>query len=342
MHTYDAQQYSTNWNELNRELNQIAVHGLGAALNALRDQQLKQGFIRDDLKGLQRYIFRHPNDAERYFAVQYNPARAHRFAGSGVTAPPPGAIRVHDGCFLCQENIQWQQKGIEIGFDIPLNGRGYIAWMNPYPLLPAHAVIASREHVAQGWRHNGAGVAGKGLPMLVQDLVDLAQRLPGWIGFYNGQGAGASIPHHFHYQFFRRPENYGLFPLELAARRNQNGNGGEPYPLAFAHWRGDPDTVVSIATRWIENWIATPHPAVTALTANLIAIMDGDGQIDVYFVPRDQARSRSAEMSGLIGGLEVLGELVFSSDDEKQRLDAGDVDYDTVTRVLSCVSVPLE
>jgi len=339
---FDAQQYSDDWSDLNRELNLVAANGLGPALDALRDQQLRQGFIRDDLAGLQRYIFRHPRDRDRYFAVQFNPARARRFAGSGVTAPPPGAIRVHDGCFLCQENIQWQQDGVEIGFDIQVDARSYIAWMNPYPLLPAHAVIASREHVAQSWYNNGAGAAGKRLPTLIRDLVELARRLPGWIGFYNGQGAGASIPYHFHYQFVRRPNDYGLFPLELAAARKQTRHADEPYPLAFAHWRGEATMVSRTATRWIEHWTEMSHPSIVNLTANLIAIANSAGQVDVYFVPRDQSRSRSAEMAGLIGGLEVLGELVFSTAEEKQRLDSGAVDYASVSRILSTVSVPLE
>ena len=50
--------------------------------------------------------------------------------------------------------------------------------------------------------------------------------------------------------------------------------------------------------------------------------------------------SHSQEMGGAIGGLEVLGELVFSNDDEKHRLDLNEIDYHTVERILSAVSVP--
>lgn len=341
MATYDAHQYQVQWDSLNRELNELARSGLGAALEALYRQQLAQGFVRDDLSGLQRYTFHHPQDEELFFTVQYNPARAHRFAGAGNVNPPPGAVRVHDGCFLCLENIQWQQQGVEIGFDIPVDGRSYIAWMNPYPLLPYHAVIASREHVAQAWHTNGKPAAGKHLKVLVKDLVDMARRLPGWIGFYNGQGAGASIPHHFHYQFFRRPAGYGTFPLEQAAARKQTQKKGYAYPVAFAHWHGEASVVTRTATRWIRTWSDTPHPDVKKLSANMIAIADERGEVDLYFVPRDQERSRSPQMSGLIGGLEVLGELVFSSAEEKQRLDAGEIDYTAVARILNTVSVPV-
>jgi hypothetical protein len=44
-----------------------------------------------------------------------------------------------------------------------------------------------------------------------------------------------------------------------------------------------------------------------------------------------------AELSGTIGGLEVLGEVVFSSDEEGQRLEFGRVDYHTVERILAAV-----
>ena len=46
-------------------------------------------------------------------------------------------------------------------------------------------------------------------------------------------------------------------------------------------------------------------------------------------------------MSGFIGSLEVLGELVFSSEDEKQRLERGEVDYHTVQRILASVRIEL-
>ncbi len=340
MQEHDPRRYDQAWTKLNLYLNEIAQGDLGKALDALHAQQLDQGFIRDDLSGLQRYRFEHPRNTDRFFTVQYNPTRARRFAGSGRIAPPPGAVSVHDGCFLCFENIQWQQNGVEIGFDIQLSGRNYIAWMNPYPLLPHHAVIASREHVAQSWHHADGTVAGRSLSILIHDLVDLARQLPGWIGFYNGPGAGASIPHHFHYQFLRRPAGYGAFPLEQAAVRKKVGQSAG-YPVAFAHWHGDTESVRRTAERWIEHWVDAHESRIKNLSANVIAIADNDALIDVYFVPRDQARSRSEEMSGLIGGLEVLGELVFSSEDEKTRLDTGIVDYATVERILGSISVDL-
>jgi hypothetical protein len=42
-------------------------------------------------------------------------------------------------------------------------------------------------------------------------------------------------------------------------------------------------------------------------------------------------------MTGMIGGLEILGEIVFSTELEKQLLDTGQVDYFFVERILSAV-----
>ena len=60
-------------------------------------------------------------------------------------------------------------------------------------------------------------------------------------------------------------------------------------------------------------------------------------ELELFFVPRHRLRSQSPEMSGTIGGLEVLGEVVFSSDEEGRRLEVGEVDYHTVERILAAV-----
>lgn len=342
MHDLDLRKYREVWTDLNRKLHAVgAAGGPGAALHALRLQQLAQGFIRDDLRSMLRLIFPDPMRPERYFAAQFNPRRAQRFAGAGRHEPPPGAISVNNGCFLCPQNIQWQQEGVELGQDIELNGHDYIAWMNPYPLLPCHAVIATRDHLPQAWRHNGSGCS-KSLASVINDLARLAARLPGWIGFYNGEGAGASIPHHFHYQFLERPADYGPYPLELAAAGAcvAGPEVRDMYPLDFACWRGTTKEVAHAATGWLETWITRPGTAL--LTANVIAVAgDSPDQISLYFVPRDPRNSRSPEMTGLIGGLEVLGELVFCTDDERQRLVRGEVDYAAVERILRSVAAPL-
>lgn len=339
----NLEEYEAVWSDLNRELDAVATSGMGldAALRALHDQQLSLGFIRDDLIEPRRYLLFDPAFSGNHFSAQFNPSRARRFVGAGRKDPPPGAANLNGGCFLCPENVQWQQEGKEFGYELDLEDRKYVAWMNPYPLLPNHTVIASREHIPQTWRLNGSSQPPRSLSTIVTDLLRLTSRLPGWFGFYNGEGAGASVPHHLHYQLLPRPKEYGPFPLELAASEPRSSGcvvkGG--YPLEFAHWRGGIDDLLDRALPWLISWSGKAH---ANLTANVIAIArDGTQELDLYFVPRDVNRPRSPEMSGLVGGLEVLGELIFCSEDEVHRLESGEIDYATIERLLSSVAVSL-
>ena len=108
------EKYSEVWKDLNRELREIERNGGGlpAALEALASQQRTRGFIKDDLQSVRRYRFVHPDDPARFFVVQYNPVRALRFGGAGTSTPPAGTAVKHGGCFLCRDNIRWQQRGV--------------------------------------------------------------------------------------------------------------------------------------------------------------------------------------------------------------------------------------
>jgi hypothetical protein len=227
--------------------------------------------------------------------------------------------------------VQWQQCGKELGYDIKTKSGTYSALMNAYPLMPQHAVLVSNEHIPQALPFLNDGAQ---LKTILMDLVELAVRLPGHVGFYNGEGAGASIQGHLHFQFFEKPAGFSDFPLEVAAKSQQ----GEPpyiieeYPVHCAYWKNSPDKIVEQAHETIKQWI---------LSANIFTTLDpDDGDIQLYFAPRNQMMSHSQEMTGAIGGLEVLGELVFSSSEEKHRLDQNQIDYHTVERILTAISVP--
>lgn len=343
---FDKTKYDRMWDELNRELKAIegGEGGFVRALEVLREQQRAQGFIRDDLELVEKYKFHHPEDLTRYFSAQYNPTRVHRFKGAGRSTPPSGVNVVHNGCSLCRENIEWQQYGLEAGYDIRLNSTPYIVWMNPYPLMPVHAVIASKDHVPQVWSRDKSTAAQFGIEKILIDLVTLSGRSPGYIGFYNGVQAGASKAEHFHFQLFKRPEPGMLFPLEIAAQQLRNGTHVviEDYPVIAACWRGDASTVAVQGAAWLRNCVAQSNGDIYSPSANIFAILDEvHQQTQLYIVPRDRRRSQSSEMSGMIGGLEILGELVFLDENEKQRLDVGEVDYDTVERILGSVRVDL-
>ena len=66
------------------------------------------------------------------------------------------------------------------------------------------------------------------------------------------------------------------------------------------------------------------------------------GTVALYFVPRDRAKSQAEGYSGLIGGLEVLGEIVLSSPEEKARLSDGRIDYFTLEAALASVHTPMD
>ena len=340
--------YEQSWIELNKELDGIvADQGLGDALRALHRQQTDIGFIREDLIAYQRYVFNHPSGDHRFFSAQYNPNRARRFDSAGGRQPPPGIVTLNDGCFLCPENIYWQQRGKEIGYDLTVDRRRYVVWTNPFPILPNSTVIASLDHTPQSWSQNSRTLDGaltqKDLGIIVSDLLRIAARLPGWLGFYNGDGAGASIPQHFHYQFLPRPTDYGTFPLEIAAQNRYSSAAvvKKVYPLEFAHWHGSLEVLLDTSLPWLRQWVKT-QAQPRGLSANVIATAhQNQGGLDLYFVARDPHRSRPLGIPGFVGGMEVLGEVVFSTEQEKHQLDRGEIGYATIENILRSVSVTL-
>jgi diadenosine tetraphosphate (Ap4A) HIT family hydrolase len=329
--------YRDQWHALNRHLGRVrSESGLGAALHRLMLHQIESGFIQDELAQIIRYRFPCPFEPTRTFSAQFNPARARRFQGAGRSDPT--VPRIHDGCFLCVDNIQWQHQGAEVGFDLPDAGSRYTAWMNPFPLLPCHTIIAGRQHLPQHWRDPGARSLGE----LVTDLAGLSAQLPGWIGFYNGVGAGASIPHHLHFHFLPRPAGYQEMPLEQAAREFPDNDRVEAiYPLSFMHWSGTMPRVLEQSLAWLEQWrhgSGAPEDA----SANIIACTRYDSSaMDIYFIPRHQRRSRAEGLAGVVGGFEAMGEIVCSTSEEKQRLDSGQVDYPAIAAMLRQVSVAI-
>ncbi len=344
--------YNTDFqNQQRRLLRQSLDHrsleaGLGAALEGLRHHQVESGFIQDDLSEVQRFEFIRPDAAEEYFSAQYNPARARRFAGRGLHRPPASARSVHDGCFLCAENIEWQQQGAEVGYPIDGFNIRYTAWMNPFPLASGHAVLAADEHIHQHWATSGIA-----LGEIVRDLIDFADRLPGWITFYNGAGAGASIETHLHFHALPRTPGLGPMPIERAAERHRVNLSGHDtrngaiarrlYPLDFAHWRGSRPEILQPVLRWIEAW-ALEHGDAADTTANAMAVRHADSpDMDVYFVPRVRSRSRAEGFGGVIGAFETMGEIICSRPEEKHRMERGEVDYHVIADMLRHVSVPL-
>lgn len=347
---FNRHHYAQLWTSMNEILDQVkAEQGLPAALALLARQQFDKGFIQDDLKSVQWYKLSHPTDRSRYYGIQFNPKRALRHLGAGRSDPPPGEAKINGGCFLCPENVRWQQRGIELGYDLRVNDSEYVAWMNPFPILPTHTTIAAKHHQPQSWIRTSAAQSEDRIRTVLQDLLKLASELPGFIGFYNGDGAGATIPGHFHFQFFRRREGQEPFALERAAARgmgsrihHEHGSDSfiiRDYPITAVYFSGTEEYVIRGAGSWVKRW-AEFYKESQALSANIICCVDEEepGRYHLYFVPRNKQVSHSIGMSGLVGGLEVLGELVFCTDADKENLQR--MTFADVERIINGVEAP--
>lgn len=332
------------WLALNEKLKKIHENeGLYAAFSALFEHHSHSVFIQDDLAGVVRYRLENPHNPKQFYSGQFNPKRAERFGGFGRREPPVPEARIHDGCFLCMENILWQHEGNQLGMEFLLGEAPYVVLTNPFPLMPMHSVVAARHHMPQacGIRME-KGQQGHSLETILDHILTLAGQLPNSVVFYNGVGAGASIPQHFHFQTFERPRHYGLFPLEQVARRQ----GSYPcwierdYPLPSRVWHGPKDEIHGDAHTWIAGWVRRNDENVHNLTANLIASLDDTRKdhLFLYFVPRTrQSVDMGLSSSVNVGGLEVLGEMVFTLPEEKRKLDSGELDYAAINRMLSSV-----
>jgi len=339
--------YEKHWHDLNVSLNEIENRDgdLRTVFTALQAHQLETGFIRDDLEAVERFEFCHPKIHERCLRIQFNPSRATRSQGAGILSPPPRVSEHHDGCFLCPANIRWQQQGRQFGYELDINGQSFIAWMNPFPLMPGHIVLASKSHLGQEWSLHPSGTLDP--QQIVADLIELVARAPGYAGFYNGVDAGASIPEHLHYQLFKSPADKRRFPLEIVARAARNARPGQPgwrldkYPVESMHWYGEPQDIIEQSSRWIGQWVAHQQ-RLPDLTANILAISEEQSaKVALFFVPRDRRKSRASGLSGQVGGLEVLGELVYSTPEEQHKLASGELNYFSLEQVLAEVRTSL-
>jgi hypothetical protein len=335
-------QIEKSWSALNGDLQSIRKkQGLVAAFAALSDQQIKAGFIQDNLDGVIRYRLSDPLDPNRFYSGQFTPQRALRFGGFGRREPPVGATKSHNGCFLCQDNIYWQHDGRQLGMDLRLGEIDYIALTNPFPLMPMHMVIAAADHTPQACGLLATTGLEKSLGSILDHILSLATELPGFVIFYNGVDAGASIPHHLHFQTFARPTGYGLFPLEKSAMQHDDFPCWiDDYPLPTRVWHGSLQEIREEAQHWIYAWVQRNEEQAHHLSANLIATPDekAKGRFFLYFVPRTRKTiSIDQPLSINIGGLEVLGELVFTLEEDKNRLETGLLDFHSIEHILASV-----
>lgn len=174
------------------------------------EKQLQQNFYKDSLRtaelearvqiNFDAQLAHWPEAAQRYLdlkvqlhksivlggrtlRVMCNPARSR-----SVNAHPANLIATGGDtcpCPLCRHNRPEQQ--IAAG-----NRRnGFSLLINPYPIFNTHYTIASDVHEPQAINHR--------LEEMLE-YIDSNEALSALTFFYNGPGAGASIPQHLHFQ----------------------------------------------------------------------------------------------------------------------------------------------
>lgn len=338
-----------------REDLSVRLHCLGdpegdlvSVIEGLCTHQLHAGIVQDDLQALERFQLTSTVDPARVFYADYNPARARRHQGAGRAEAPPGWARVHGGCYLCPENILWQQRFGQFPARIPLPSGDFLSWANPFPLGHFHVTLAAEAHVPQAWMRAEREESLATLRRRLVDLVHLADRLPRYLVFENGTGGGASLPHHHHFQALRKWPGLVRYPIEETAGRQEStdrvGSAGQPYilrdyPVVALCWHGTAAEIVASLDSALFEWLVKDGGAEDwrHLTTNLIASREtaGDERLRLFLIPRNAHITRATGLAGAVASLELAGELVFAQEQERDRIAAGQVSYASVWETLA-------
>ena len=233
-------------------------------------------------------------------------------------------------CFLCERNIRVVHPMEEL-VPIEAGGRTYLAGANFAWIEFNHYTIMDKEHTDQRYSRQA-----------LQAAVDLHRQTGGaYRVLFNGPGAGASIPWHFHFQVtteampietvpadrldayptaVRRFVTSEAPPRRAAAGSTQHDGNGE----RLGHGPG-----IDEAHAYAEAWINRDpeHHTVNLL----IATPEGESAASLWIFLRDQRRAK-AEGKGLVGGFEVAGDFVLSAPNERPTFDSADAS--TARRIL--------
>lgn len=212
-------------------------------------------------------------------------------------------------CFLCTANRPPEQFALP--FSVP-GGKIWDILVNPFPILPWHFTIASREHEPQS-----------GIPL---DMIVLAERLPGAVMFYNGARAGASAPDHLHFQMVLKNE----LPLINYLERTGSAAG---LPYAVKYWKVTPD---SLGMSMIREFVASSGVDKVSgkpdtYLVNAFVWMGDDGMLRLASVPRSAHRPScyAAEGTGQLlvspGAIDVAGLIILPRKEDFDRITEDDL-----------------
>lgn len=176
--------------------------------------------------------------------VIHNPERIR-----STGAPLKGSNTHPKSCFLCKANRPQEQ--------LSLSWQGYEILVNPYPIFPYHLTIAAVEHTPQSIHNRW------------QDLIGLSRNLKGLTVFFNGAGAGASVPGHMHFQAAEFDPQFNFAASKVG-------------PSKALIYRGDFMPECEMAEARLR------QVGVTAI--NVLALTDTDDVTTVAIIPRIKHR----------------------------------------------------
>ena len=237
--------YDLLWSNLNAELRfkETESGGLSAALAGLEKHQRKCGFIQDDLQE-KRLVFKDPQNGALNFSgsSKSKACPPQRWCRNKNTTPVKNVLTMV--VFSAVKIFDGSKNQRQFGFEITTSNDIYNAWMNLFPLLPNHVVVAARKHIPLVFKLFADDREGLELNRILSDLCETAQRLPNHIGFAMGLVQVPQSRNTFIFSsFFKGIPEDPLFPLEQRSFELSDGNGTPEmitnYPISVVRWRAN-------------------------------------------------------------------------------------------------------
>ncbi len=195
-------------------------------------------------------------------------------------------------CFLCEKNIR-ECHPLELLVPMQLAGRDYFAGANFAWIEPDHFTIMTAEHTDQVYSRHSLDAA----------IAFIEQTEGRFRLLFNGEGAGATIPWHFHFQVTTQPMPIESIHIERL----------DQYPTRVLYFEpSSTGSQTDAAHHAIDRWLGK-DPQNNSV--NLL-LTGEEGRLRLFICPRDKRRSK-AENKGLVGGFEVAGDFVLSAPKEE-------------------------
>ena len=231
--------------------------------------------------------------------VQCNPARlvstGAKIDKASIAARP---------CFLCAKNRPEEQQSLDLNEDFE--------WLvNPFPILPYHYTIASKEHRPQRFLD------------AYEAVIQATKALPeDYIVFYNGPHCGASAPDHLHLQ---AGIGAGIPLVEYAKRLDAGIKFQALSPFGYLAYLINDAEETDTFNRLYES-LPIPEGEYEP-RMNIVAYRKGD-KVSLLVIPRREHRPHCYNAEGdtkfLIspGALDMCGLIVTPRAEDYERLTA--------------------